>query len=125
MVWLKNRARTRNKVRRKVTNIFNNNVQCKRWQESDILRSHRLGKPTPGKNRPIIVRFVQFHDKLSVLKARDDLKKCGIGVAGDLTKKQRSELSRLHLENKKGYYKNGVLHIEDKTPSSSNTNTKS
>lgn len=103
------------KVRQKVTNIFNNNVKTKKWQESDILRSHRLGKPVLNKIRPIIVRFVQFHDKLEVLKARDDLKKVGVGVAGDLTKKQRTELARLRLNKQKGYYKNGVLHISNDT----------
>ena len=114
-----------NKIRQKVTNILNNNVKSKRWQESDILRSHRLGTPISNKIRPIIVRFVQFHDKLSVLKARDELKKIGIGVAGDLTKKQRSELARLRLNNQKGYYKNGVLHITDTSASSLNTKPKS
>ena len=113
------------KVRQKVTNIFNNNVKCKKWQESDILRSHRLGKHVPNKIRPIIVRFVQFHDILSILKARDELKKIGIGVAGELTKKQRTELARLRLNNQKGYYKNGVLHISSNRDRSSNSDNKS
>ena len=100
------------KIRKRVTQIFNNNVKCKTWQETDILRSHRLGnQPLQNKARPIIVRLLHFHDKLSILKARSELKKCAIGVASDLTKKQRSELAKLKEKNQKGYYKNGTLHV--------------
>ena len=63
------------------------------------------------KPRPIIVRLIQFHDKLTILKARDELRKCAIGVASDLTNNQRSELAKLRNQNQKGYYKNGKLHI--------------
>ena len=107
------------KMRKKVTQLLNNNVKSKTWQESDILRAHRLGDPSSKKIRPVIVRFAQFHDKLSVLKSRDDLKKCAIGVANDLTKFQRDQLSKLRERNETGYYKNGKLHIvENKTGSS-------
>ena len=98
-------------VRKHVTQILNNNVKVKTWQETDIQRAHRLGNDSAKKPRPIIVRLKQFHDKLHILKARDEFKKCAIKVANDLTPHQRSELSRLRDKNQKGYYKKGVLHI--------------
>ena len=86
-------------------------MKDKNWQESDIVRAHRLGKDSAKKPRPLIVRFSQFQDKLVVLKAREDLKKAGIGVANDLTSLQRSELSKLREKGQRGYYKNGVLNV--------------
>ena len=59
----------------------------------------------------MIVRFSQFQDKLVVLKAREDLKKAGIGVSNDLTSLQRSELSKLKEKGQKGFYKNRVLNV--------------
>ena len=88
-------------TRKRVTQIFNNNVKEKTWHENDIQRSHRLGNSNAKKPRPIIVRLVNFQDKLTILKARDDLKKCLIGVASDLTNKQRKELSKLKEKGQK------------------------
>ncbi len=104
-------------VRKNVTDLLNKNVKTKHWQEEDILRSHRLGRPTAGvKPRPVIVRFTQFHDKLNVLKARNDLKKVNIGVSNDLTQKQRQQLDRLKDQGKSGYFKNGKLVTIDNPP---------
>ena len=97
--------------RTRLTTLLNNNVKDKTWQENDIQRAHRLGNDFAKKPRPLIVRLSQFQDKLVILKARDDLKKAGIGVAGDLTTLQRSELSKLREKGQKGYYKNGVLKV--------------
>ena len=100
------------KMRKKVTKLLNNNVQSKTWQENDILRAHRLGDSSASKkDRPVIVRFTQFHDKLTVLKSRSEFKKCAIGVANDLTQNQRAQLSKLRERNETGYFKNGKLHI--------------
>ena len=98
-------------VRRRVTDVLNNNVKDKKWQEQDIARAHRLGNQHSKKPRPVIVRFNQFEDKLTTLKARDELKKAGIGVASDLTNLQRNELAKLKEKNQKGYYKNGKLIV--------------
>ena len=61
-------------VKEKVTDIFNKSVKCKRCCNEDNQRVHRLGRPVNNKPRPIIVRFLQFGDKLSVLKSRADIK---------------------------------------------------
>ena len=111
-------------VRSRITSILNSNVSAKKWQDADIVRAHRIGKqntdttsrsPLHNKPRPIIVRFHQFHDKLTVLKARTSLKSVGIGVSGDLTQKQRQQLSSLP-ETKRGFFKGGKLHVIDRPP---------
>ena len=100
-------------MRKKVADFLNRNVKEKVWSEGDILRAHRLGDPNNGKSRPVIVRFVQFMDKLSVLRAREYLKRVDVGVSNDLTVNQRNELAKLREKGERGYYKNGTLHIED------------
>ena len=105
--------------RTRIKTFLNNNVTTKTWTENDISRAHRLGNGLAKKPRPLIVRLSQFQDKLIILKARDDLKKQGVGVASDLTNLQRSELSKLREKGQTGYYKNGVLNVvplpQDKT----------
>ena len=98
-------------VSKRVVDLFNNNVKDKKWQESDISRAHRLGNHSAKKPRPVIVRFNQFQDKLTALKAREELKKAGIGIASDLTILQRKELASLRDKNQRGYYKNGILKV--------------
>ena len=96
-------------MRTKCINIINSNLSHP-LVEDDIVRAHRLGKHTnPEKPRPIILRFKNFMDKLSVLKTRQRLKENGIGIANDLTRKQRSELQTLRDRGERGYYKNGQL----------------
>ena len=111
---------TYDSLRKKATDLLNSVVKDKEWREADILRTHRLGKPrsassgTP-KPRPLIIRFVQFHDKLAVLNARAMFKDNGIGVKGDLTQKQRAMLANIP-DNKHGYFKSGQLVIVDRPP---------
>ena len=111
---------TYDSLRKKATDLLNSVVKDKEWKEADILRTHRLGKPrspssgTP-KPRPLIIRFVQFHDKLAVLNARAMFKDNGIGVKGDLTQKQRAMLANIP-DNKHGYFKSGQLVIVDRPP---------
>ena len=98
-------------VRKRVIGLFNNNVKDKNWQDSDISRAHRLGNHSAKKPRPVIVRFNQFQDKLTALKAREELRKAGIGIASDLTNLQRKELASLREKGQRGYYKNGMLKV--------------
>ena len=81
-------------MKKKVTDIFNQSVKCKKWYNEDIQRVHRLGRPVNNKPRPIIVRFLLFEDKLMVLKSRADLKIINLGMSNDLTVKQRQELKK-------------------------------
>ena len=73
---------------------------------------HRLGRPVNNKPRQILVRFLQFEDRLSVLKSRADLKIINLGVSNDLTIRQKQELKKLRDSGTRGYYKNGRLVME-------------
>ncbi|XP_046581048.1 uncharacterized protein LOC124288544 [Haliotis rubra] len=73
----------------------------------------------------MIAKFVDSMKKIAVLKDRPELGKHNIGVANDLTKRQRQTLSQLRSENKRGFYKNGRLVVEDLAPSESPEVTKS
>ena len=59
--------------------------------EYDIDRSHRVGRPTPNRPRPIIVKFLSYKAKSSIYKARNRLKFArqtakGFHINEDLTK---------------------------------------
>ena len=60
--------------------------------ESDIGRSHRVGKPIPGtdvQHRPIIIRFVTYRAREKVYRARSKLKNNKeVYLNDDLTKKR-------------------------------------
>ena len=53
---------------------------------SDIDRSHRVGRKIPGKNRPIIVKFVSYRKRREMFQAKRKLKNQGITIREDLTK---------------------------------------
>ena len=100
-------------ARKRVCDLFNANVKSKHWLEVDLLRAHRLGgKRQDNSNRPLIVRFIHFYDKLKVMRAKPDFKKLGISVNDDLTKNQRDELNKLRNRGLKGYYRGGKLVVD-------------
>ena len=53
--------------------------------DTDIDRTHRLGKPTVGKPRPIIAKFSRYNVRHRVIKERRKLKGQNIGVQEHLT----------------------------------------
>ncbi len=94
-----------------VISILNAHVKTKLWQRADIVRAHRLGARDSDrvKPRPIIAKFCVTDDKITALKHRSALKDSDIGIANDLTKLQREELSNLRSNGMDAYYKNGKL----------------
>ena len=80
----------------------------------DIVRAHRIGKYAPGKTRPLIAKMARSADKMAILQKRDDLKKKGFGVAGDLTVKQREELRQARADGYFAFFKGGKLHTEER-----------
>ena len=99
-------------VRRTVVDLLNSTVKTKSWSDTDIVRAHRLGRASrDDRPRPIIVRFTHFMDKLSVLKARQELRTRDVGVSNDHTARQREALERLRAKGQRGYYKNGKLVV--------------
>ena len=105
---------TSEKTKEKVIEILNRNVSHKSWTKNDFVRVHRL-KTKSQANQPVIVRLYKPDDKFDILRERKKLKDDGYGVANDLTLKQRQELNQLTLEGKRGYFRNGKLHIEDQS----------
>ena len=97
-------------TRQKLIDVLNKNTD-KVWDNSDFIRVHRLKSKQPNKH-PIIARLLNTDDKFRILNARKSLKDAGLGVSNDLTPNQRSELNSLKLEGKRGYFKNGQLHID-------------
>ncbi len=97
--------------RDKITQIFNQNVQVKKWQKTDVIRAHRLGaqRSSGSKARPIIAKLAFSEDKFDVLKARPSLKESGYGVSTDLTVRQRQQLQAVKDNGMFGYFKNGKL----------------
>ena len=97
-------------LRSRIISLLTKHVSGKSWSECDFQRLHRLGgnQVVRNKPRPIIVRFSHFQDKLLVLKSRPSLKLEGVGVSGDLTRRQRDQLKNVP-EGKRGYFKNGKL----------------
>ena len=81
------------------------------WSSSDFVRMHRLKTKNLDK-QPIILRLYRQSDKLQIIKARDRLRRKGIGVSNDHTQAQREELRDLRTKGKFGVFKNGKLQID-------------
>ena len=66
---------------------------------NDIDRSYRIGKPTPGKKRPIIVKFVRYNDWRKVVLNKKNLKDSRLSITDSLTARQMEELSKAPTEH--------------------------
>ena len=100
--------------------VFSLLRQCvpprKTWTEDDIVRAHRRGKVSLSREanrpRPIIARFKLWQDKMRVVanrSAREILRRNGVQVDDDFTKRQRKRLSSLRNEGKFGFYREDRL----------------
>lgn len=61
-------------------------------EDRDIDRSHRVGKPSTGKTRSIIVKFTSYQPRSAVIKNRRKLKGESINIKEDLTQKKQELL---------------------------------
>lgn len=52
-------------------------------------RVHRLGRKSDGKQRPVIVKFYNYNEKMSILHAAYKLKGTGISVGEDFSVRVR------------------------------------
>ena len=68
---------------------------------NDIDRIHRIGKPSPRKIRPIIVKFVRYNDRRKVFSNKKKLKNSGISITESSTARRMGELSK--ARNKYGF----------------------
>lgn len=58
----------------------------------DISRSHRIGRPSPGKNRVIMVRFSTYNKRAAIMNNSNKLKNSGMFINEDLTPKRANLL---------------------------------
>ena len=61
---------------------------------TDLDRSHRIGKPSPRKKRPIIDIFFRYNDRRKVLSNKKKLKDSGVSITESLTARLMEELSK-------------------------------
>ncbi|KAL9976171.1 hypothetical protein ACROYT_G013432 [Oculina patagonica] len=75
-------------------------------KEIELQRVHRIGKPTAGKTRPIIARFLRFQDREMVLKASFRLQDPEIKVLEDypqeIIERRRKQMKKLKDAKKNG-----------------------
>ena len=81
--------------------IFNKDLNLE-VSQTDLDRSHRLGKPraSGGKPRPIIVKFSRCNVRNSVFKNKKKLKGKGVAITESLTKKRMDALTKAKDEHR-------------------------
>ena len=95
-----------------------NSVLTEPLQKSDIVRAHRIGKQGMNRTRPLMARLAKSKHKYDILQKREELRKKKIGVSGDLTVQQRQQIQDARQEGKFAYFKDGVLHVEERRSNS-------
>ena len=60
---------------------------------SDIDRSHRIGKKSSGKKRPIIIKFARYNSRRHVFQNKKTLKNPGMSLTESLTKVRLNKLN--------------------------------
>ena len=60
----------------------------------DIDRSHRIGKPSSRKKRPIIVKFVRYNNRHKVYSNKKRSKDSGISITESLTAYRMGQLNK-------------------------------
>lgn len=90
----------------KVISFCSSNLQLNIAPEA-IERSHRLGRYTTARKRPVIVKFLSFKEKERVLKASGKLKGTDFGISEDYSPKIRLERQKLiqYAKEKGGDFK--------------------
>ena len=75
--------------------FLQNTVPNKQWSRDDVIRAHRFGIRYQNSNgytrpQPITSKFAKWSDKMDILtEGREQLKRIGVRVAGDLTSRQQ------------------------------------
>ena len=76
----------------KVINIVKDKLEIE-ISASDIDRSHRIGKKSSGKKRPIIIKFAQYNCRRHVYHNKKKLNDSGMSITESLTKFRLSKLN--------------------------------
>lgn len=67
--------------------------------KEDLDRSHRIGKPSPQKKRPIIVKFARYNIRKSAYSHKKRLKNTGISITESLTAFRMEQLKKAREEH--------------------------
>lgn len=107
----------------KVLKILKDNMQL---EALPIERAHRVGRPKPQKNRAVVVKFLNFKDRETVLRSGKKLRGTSIFVREDLSEKVLAKRrAQMHLlkEAREGgkiaYFNYDRLVIKERQPSDS------
>lgn len=76
----------------KVINIVKDKLEIE-ISASDIDRSHRIGKKSSGKKRPIIIKFARYNCRRRVYHNKKKLKDSGMSITESLTNFRLSKLN--------------------------------
>jgi len=88
-----------------------NGVLPSQLKDRDVRRVHRIGKPDPGKKRPLLACLARSADKFAILQSRQKLKDKGIGVSSDRTIEQRRRLREAREAGDHAFFKGGEMHV--------------
>ena len=100
-----------------VTNLLKEKFN---FQEVELERAHRVGKPTPGRTRQIIFKLLRYTDKIAIHRsAKDALKGTNLRIVDDLTKADLDRKISLHPimnqaynDGKKVRFYDGRLYLD-------------
>lgn len=98
-----------------VVDTLNSVKTYKTWTDDDIVRAHRVGQARPGEPKPMIVKFRQWRDKMTLIKDKDirgQLEEKGVRLANDLTRIQAETVAQAKREGKVAYFVRGKLTIQ-------------
>ena len=101
-----------------VVSTLNKFFTFKTWTTGDISRAHRVGRRQDARNpRHLIAKFTKWSDVDSILKnreAREKMKKAGLRVSTDLTRRQIAQMKEAQADGKFAYFKNCRLVVEER-----------
>ena len=101
--------------------FLHNTVLNKQWSRDDIVRTRRLGNSNNNngytKPQPTIAKFAKWSDKMDILtKGKQQLKRKGVWVAGDLTTRQQKVIKDYRDRGQRAYHKGNKLVVAGPLP---------
>lgn len=67
----------------------------------DFSEAFRIGKPKQDANRPLLIKFLRYRDKIAILEAAREAKLTGVSISDDMTVTERKIRSALVIEKKR------------------------
>ena len=101
-----------------IVSTLNEFFTFKKWSPEDISRAHRVGSRQSTRNpRQLIAKFTRWSDVNSILQsreARERMKKDGLRISTDLTRRQIAQMKEAQANGKFAYFKKGRLVVEER-----------